>query len=731
MNRISGLRRRLSRFSFPHPRTRRTRRRSRAPPEGRGGARPGRPACRARRHARRVGHRPGPDSAAVERRTIRPVRHAAERLQDTRRRNSQMRNRLLAQIRALVAPGVTPDETAIREKLKALRDHDEQTATARRDADAVDEVLDARQQALFRLFEERIERQKLDLLMRARDRAARPAGAPPSRAAGEETARRKPVAQAPSLSGLQWPHGVQNSSHGVRASTGAPGRVGHPLGPPDQAGSRSVLGQAHPHRPERERQVTEAGARSDHANQRQRAQRLFQVRAGSQIPVGIVDPTINALGDGRVGGRAVVDLDAVRKQKQRGWLDPLGYMTGRLPITATRNAHDQGRRGQVHPRVRGSVGRDHSEDGAAGAPELLLAHEGKPQRDQHGRPLRAPGTHPRDQGRQGHVHHRPMNPAVDRGPDVRQSGPLATDCRQLLNGSPRVGASIPQGRRPAACRGSPACRSLHRRGSAVPLSDALRGPWRVQDDRLLETGHGGLNHGRRDQLRRTSDPAAALQDLRDAGARSPGALRAVWFNQPFLADVFHPHQRVVLYGKLELSRTACSSRILNTRSSGPTVTTRASTARLGTGRHRGPAHRPHRADLRKDRHADDQDAAGAGVSGAGAASAGTAGSSPRRRPPARAPHGSAPGAGGRALPAGRHQPRRAERVPLEAHRRLIFEEFFFFQLGILLRRRRSDADRKGRPVVITEEHSRVRTPRAAVQVDRRSEEGRLPRSSAT
>ena len=36
-----------------------------------------------------------------------------------------------------------------------------------------------------------------------------------------------------------------------------------------------------------------------------------------------------------MGGRAVVDLDAVRKQKQRGWLDPLGYMTGRLPITAT------------------------------------------------------------------------------------------------------------------------------------------------------------------------------------------------------------------------------------------------------------------------------------------------------------------------------------------------------------------------------------------------------------
>jgi hypothetical protein len=60
----------------------------------------------------------------------------------------------------------------------------------------------------------------------------------------------------------------------------------------------------------------------------------FKYNAQGQIPVGIVDPTINALGDGRVGGRAVVDLDAVRKQKERGWLDPLGYMTGRLPITA-------------------------------------------------------------------------------------------------------------------------------------------------------------------------------------------------------------------------------------------------------------------------------------------------------------------------------------------------------------------------------------------------------------
>ena len=60
----------------------------------------------------------------------------------------------------------------------------------------------------------------------------------------------------------------------------------------------------------------------------------LRYHAKDQIPVGIVDPTLQALGDGKVSGRAIVDLDAVRKQKERGWLDPVGYLTGRLPITA-------------------------------------------------------------------------------------------------------------------------------------------------------------------------------------------------------------------------------------------------------------------------------------------------------------------------------------------------------------------------------------------------------------
>jgi hypothetical protein len=56
--------------------------------------------------------------------------------------------------------------------------------------------------------------------------------------------------------------------------------------------------------------------------------------AGPQIPVGIAEPDLRGVGNGRVTGRAIVDLDAVRTQKKRGWMDPLGYLTGRLPITA-------------------------------------------------------------------------------------------------------------------------------------------------------------------------------------------------------------------------------------------------------------------------------------------------------------------------------------------------------------------------------------------------------------
>ncbi|PYR93509.1 MAG: hypothetical protein DMF84_08875 [Acidobacteria bacterium] len=91
-------------------------------------------------------------------------------LQEIRRRHVVARNRILRDLRRLTN-SQTPagDEAEMRDRLKVLRDEDERGAAEIRKAyDAVDELLDVRQQAQFRLFEEQMDRKRLDLLMRAR-----------------------------------------------------------------------------------------------------------------------------------------------------------------------------------------------------------------------------------------------------------------------------------------------------------------------------------------------------------------------------------------------------------------------------------------------------------------------------------------------------------------------------------------------------------------------------------
>jgi hypothetical protein len=61
----------------------------------------------------------------------------------------------------------------------------------------------------------------------------------------------------------------------------------------------------------------------------------LQYKISPTLPAGVTDPNLSMLGEGRVGGRAVVDLDQVRKQSSGGWLDPTAYLTGRLPVSAT------------------------------------------------------------------------------------------------------------------------------------------------------------------------------------------------------------------------------------------------------------------------------------------------------------------------------------------------------------------------------------------------------------
>lgn len=92
-------------------------------------------------------------------------------LQDTRRRNQQERFRLMGELQRLSNPRqpARTDEAMLKERLAALQELESRTAAELRKAyTALDEVLDLRQQARFRIFEEQIERRKIELLLRAR-----------------------------------------------------------------------------------------------------------------------------------------------------------------------------------------------------------------------------------------------------------------------------------------------------------------------------------------------------------------------------------------------------------------------------------------------------------------------------------------------------------------------------------------------------------------------------------
>jgi len=92
-------------------------------------------------------------------------------LQDTRRRNLQQRNQLMAQLQRITNPRLpkAAEDSEIKDRLSAIQELESRNAAEMRKAyNALDEVLNVMQQARFRVFEEQIERRKIELLMRAR-----------------------------------------------------------------------------------------------------------------------------------------------------------------------------------------------------------------------------------------------------------------------------------------------------------------------------------------------------------------------------------------------------------------------------------------------------------------------------------------------------------------------------------------------------------------------------------
>ena len=88
-------------------------------------------------------------------------------LQEHRRSVQQQRQRLLRELQRL-STRASPDETMLEERLAALSQLDLEAQAAGREAmAALDGLLTIRQQARFRIFQQAMERRRIELLIRA------------------------------------------------------------------------------------------------------------------------------------------------------------------------------------------------------------------------------------------------------------------------------------------------------------------------------------------------------------------------------------------------------------------------------------------------------------------------------------------------------------------------------------------------------------------------------------
>lgn len=104
---------------------------------------------------------------------------ALRQLQMVRRTQQRQRVNMLQQLGALLA-STEPDDTQIAAKIKQIDDINAEGQRRLQQAyQSIDEVLTLRQRARFRVFEENMERRKLDLLARARQQVGAPPPQPP------------------------------------------------------------------------------------------------------------------------------------------------------------------------------------------------------------------------------------------------------------------------------------------------------------------------------------------------------------------------------------------------------------------------------------------------------------------------------------------------------------------------------------------------------------------------
>ena len=67
----------------------------------------------------------------------------------------------------------------------------------------------------------------------------------------------------------------------------------------------------------------------------------FMYRAQPVLPAGVSQPQVTILGEGRLAGQAIIDLDAVAKRRSSagGALDPLSLLGGKVPVSVSGILH--------------------------------------------------------------------------------------------------------------------------------------------------------------------------------------------------------------------------------------------------------------------------------------------------------------------------------------------------------------------------------------------------------
>jgi ATP-dependent DNA helicase RecG len=200
-------------------------------------------------------------------------------------------------------------------------------------------------------------------------------------------------------------------------------------------------------------------------------------------------------------------------------------------------------------------------------------------------------------------------------------------------------------------------------------------------------------------IRPTRRPRFRIFELlvRDA----TGSIRAIWFNQPFLADIFHPRQRVILFGKLELSTHGFQLQnpqyeVLRQEGAADTVPgDAAEDDTLHTGRIVPVYEKTGNLSTKMQRVLVHEALAQLPETLPDPIPAGILERQQLvdRRTALQQVH----------FPPEGEPVDELNRFRSSAQRRLIFEEFFLFQLGLILRKRRAEAEQKPRAVQITDD----------------------------